>query len=633
MKYKLTNSSRLWALILTAAVLVVGCKDDDDSSGGIANEIALAGPAEVSVVEGDGTSTVEVTYSFAAAARNAGSVTVNVVTENLAYDVNYSTTPVESGGSIPITFVAGDESISFTIAIIDDEANLPDGSATFTLASIEGENANISEIASVFKLNIQDNEGESITFTSEETVQLCDVIPGTNSDVKEVTFETLNVVSDMTATASAGFQVSSTMDGEYAATATIAADATSVFVRASPDASATFGELTGTLQISVSDVSAEVAVRAVVSEIVGQLIWAENFDYPTDDTYPAYEDTYPDAYSQINWGTLPVSAIYRANGAYNGSDPTVTVQTGLERSGSLDTWYVGNRLVGIAMGNGPLTFSGYPDSGVGRTAKLGMDYSNQRSKPSTAGVDPCSFEGAWSSKNSLMVRRIAENGSEITSGNLYVSALITVNELFDENTPVLKNAVFMLTGDGSFVNENAMKLNIQKTSASTFNFGVSKSGDDGTVVYGTTEYNINTTYAVVLKLEINEDAVGADPNDVLSVYVFEDGSLVSFEDPSLTPEATITNSGEIDIHDVSTGIETFFFREVADVNGAGGASNIAVHDLEFSGIRIATTWSSLFKEAGAALYDNQSDDILQTKNYGQTNCDTGGPEKLGNTDK
>lgn len=619
---------------LISVATFISCGEDDGDTAGIANEIGLSGSAEVSVVEGDGTSTVTVSYAFAAATRAAGSITINAVATDLTYGTNYTTDPAESENVVTVSFAEGDESASFSISIVDDQVNLPDGSVIFTLASIDGENADISATGASFTLNIQDNEGESITLDSEEEVALGEVVPNTSSEVQEVTFTSLNVVSDITATASTGFEVASATDGTFATTAALGADATFVFVRAMPASDATFGRLEGTVTLAVADASAEINVSAIVSSEVGTLFWAENFDYPTDDTYPAYADTYPESYAaeggQANWGIVPVSARYRGAAKYNGTDASVEVIKGFERTGIFDTWYTAVRLRAVAMGDGPLSLTGYPGSGVGRTARLAQDYSNQSQKGN------CNNEGAFLSKNTWLARRFVDNDSEITSGNVYLSALVKVNEVFDESTPVLKNAIMMLTGDASFVNANAMKLNVRNDGAGGFNFGVSKSADDGSVVYGANSYAIGSTYAVIFKVEIKADNEGDDPNDVVSVYVFKEGDEIpSFEDESVTPEAQVddTNQDLADVHDVTSGLEIFFTREVADVFGAGGVDNVRVHDVEFSGLRIATTWSSLLQDASQALYDNQSEDQLQTKMYGQPDCTVGPPTKIGNKDQ
>lgn len=621
-------------LSFLAITLVISCKDNDTNGPAIANEISLLGDIEQTVVEGDLTGDITLSYEFAVAARASGSVTINTVADNLTYGVNYTTNPAESSNAITINFSEGEKNISLDITVIDDQLNLPDGSVVFTLGSIQGEESEVSSSAASFTLTIQDNEGESITLDSQDLIKLGEVIPGTSSDAKEATFTTINVVSDMTATASEGFVVSDALDGTYAGTATLTSTATSVFVKAMPSMSSALGESKGTVTLSVADVSQELTVNAIVASAIGRLFWVENFDYPSDETYPAYADDYPSSYgaeSSQQWGIVPVSARYRANAKYNGTDASVPVIKGLERADVFDTWYTTVRFRAVAMGDGPLTFEGYPGSGVGRTARLAQDYSNLGQR------GDCKNEGAFLSKNTVLLRRFVNNGDEITSGNVYFSAMLKVNELFDESTSTLKNAVMMLTGDASFVGANAMKLNIQNDGSGGYNIGVSKSGDDGSVVYGSNSYTVGETYAVIVKVEVKEDLEGDNPNDVLSVYVFKSGDVIpEFEDTSvLTAEAQVdeTNQDLTDIHDVTSGLELFFVREVADVFGAGGIDKVAVHDVEFSGIRIATSWSALLQDASGALYDSQSEDGLQTRMYGRSACETGPPEKINNQDK
>ena len=71
-------------------------------------------------------------------------------------------------------------------------------------------------------------------------------------------------------------------------------------------------------------------------------------------------------------------------------------------------------------------------------------------------------------------------------------------------------------------------------------------------------------------------------------------------------------------------MEIFFTREVADEWAGGGAANVKVQDVEFDGIRVATSWNALFR--GVPLVGNATEG-LQTIKYGNANC--GG---LGNTD-
>ncbi|MEM9895003.1 MAG: hypothetical protein AAF789_01425 [Bacteroidota bacterium] len=623
-------------LFLLGASMTVftSCGNDDNGNVTIANEITLSGDPSLTVVEGDETSSITVTYNFAAPSRSAGTVSITATSDDLTHGTNYTTEPAEENNVITVSFSEGDASLSFIINIIDDQLNLPDGSVTFAPTSFTGEAVDIPASGVSFTLTVQDNEGESITPESLEVVQLGEVIPGTNSTAQEIAFSTINIVGTISAMASTDFEVSDAVDGTFGTSASLDATATSVFVRASPEAAAALGAITGTLTLSAGDASVDIDLSAFTAESVGTLFWAEYFDYPIDETYPAYSNDYPKFGSESisSWGIVPVSSVFRAAAAYNGADGSLS-GTGLQRAGFLDTWYTANRQRSVAMGNGPLAVSGYPGSGTGRTALLALDYSNQSER------NDCRDDGAFLSKNTFIARRFVENGSEITSGEVYLSAMIRVNSLGDEATPTLKNAIMMLTGDASFVNKNAMKINIQDDGSGGFNFGVSKSSDDGSAVYGNTSYTIGTTYAVVLKVEIEEDFEGQDPNDVLSLYVFADGETIpDFEDTSvLAPEVQTDQAynQNIDVFDVDTdGLEIFYTREVGDVFNAGGLDNIDMHGVEFSGIRVATSWTSLF--LGSPLYDNVSADPQQTFMHGNLNCadvNQGPPNNLGNRDQ
>lgn len=597
-------------LLGISIMMVSSCNKDSDSGGTLSNEVSLTNSGDITVTEKD--TTITVSYEFVVPAREAGEATVNVSVEDLNYGTNYTTTPSESAGVITIPFNAEDAVFSFDIVVIDDDANLPNGKVRFELGAISGENANISTTAASFELTILDNEGESINPDEEGATSLGEVVPGTSSDAVEVTFTTLNVVSDITATASESFTVSATVDGAYEQTATLESTATSFFVKATPAATATLGSISGTVTLTSGEAETAFDVEAIVSPEVGVLFWVEDVDYPLDDDYPAIG---------FNGALMPTSAHLRMTANYNGSNAQFTGLNGLARTGVFDTWYNQIRVRGVGMGDNPLNFTGYPGSGIGRTIATGLDGSNQNQR------NDCEFEF----KNSAIARRFVDNGQEITSGNVYLSTMIKVNAVYpDAPGKTLKQAVLMLTGDATFVNVNAMKLNVDEDGNGGFKFGVSKSNDDGSVVYSEESYTLGATYVVVMKVEIKPDNEGADPNDVLSLYVFKEGDVIpNIETNAPSPVAVVNEDNQdiTDVHDVTSGLETVFIREVGDAFAAGGRANIDVQEVEFSGIRVATSWFSLFKDNSEALYDSESEDELQILRYGNANC--GG---LGNND-
>ncbi|MEQ8239698.1 MAG: hypothetical protein RIA69_10825 [Cyclobacteriaceae bacterium] len=620
---KKRNLYNLCLALLAFSILgISSCGEDEDTGDGadLPNEVSMTSASSLTVTEKD--TTITLTYEFIIATRESGSLEINATVEDLSYGVNYSTTPAETTGVISVPFTEGATTVSFQIAVNDDDQNLPNGKVTFTLAEVTGESSSITTSSASFALTILDNEGESIVPTSDETLALGESVPGAaQEEAVEVTFTSLNIVTDISATATDGFLIGATAEGDFASTQSLASDATSFFVKASPDATAALGLLSGSVTLTSGEATTAFPVETIVSSAIGQLFWVENFDYPVDDTYPSYGE------NGENWGIVPVSANYRFISVYNGADPTLEKIRGQDRVGVLDTWYTQNpRLTGIGMGDNPLSFTGYPGSGVGRTMRFAFDVSNYAQR------NDCKEEGAFLGKNSVILRRIADDGNEIKSGNVYVSTMIKVNEVFPEETPILKNAIFMLTGDATYVNSEAMKLNVRDDGAGGFNFGVSKSSDDGSVVYGATSYEIGTTYAIVFKVEINEDLEGEDPNDVVSVYVFEEGATIpNFENSSLVAEAVINKDNqEADVHDVVNGLELFYAREVADVFAAGGPDNINVQDVEISGIRVATSWNALFKSESDALWDSQSADELQELKNGRADCSGPGVKNANN---
>jgi hypothetical protein len=603
------------ALLCTSLVWLSSCEDksDEGGGGGLANEVSLSSTSELSFLETD--TTVTVTYDFTIPARSAGTATISAAVVELAHGVNYTTTPAESTGVFTIDFAAGAASFSFDIVVIDDDQDLAsNGNVTFTLTEVAGEDATIGS-ASV-KLTIIDNEGGSITLDSEDAVLLGEVVPGTETEAKEITFTSVNILADFEATTTDGFTVSATADGTFESTATISAAATSIFVKAAPSAVAALGGLDGTVTFGSGDAKVSVDLKAVVSGAIGVLFWVEDFDYPVDDTYPSYGENGGQSY-------VPCSAYLRHSAVYNGTNSEFTGLTGLTREGHLDTWYTQIRMRGIPMGDNPLTFANYPGSGVGRTVHIAKDGSQ-----TTQNNNNCDN---YESKNVAIGRRFVPDGQEITEGTVYMSTMIKVNEVFEEvEGGVLKNAIIMLTGDFGFVNNNAMKLNVAHDGGAGFLFGVSKSKDDGSVVYSEESFNIGETYAVVMKVEIKPDLEGENPNDVISLFVFKDGDEIpSFETAELTPvvELNETNQDLSDVSDVTTGLETIFMREVAD-DFAARPVGTKVQNVEMSGIRIATSWYSLFQDKAMAMYDSQSEDELQTSKYGNDRC--GG---LGNIDK
>lgn len=139
----------------------------------------------------------------------------------------------------------------------------------------------------------------------------------------------------------------------------------------------------------------------------------------------------------------------------------------------------------------------------------------------------------------------------VTSGSLYYSFLVKVTSAVDGYFAHLG------TAPSSFVGRV-----FAKPSATTgkINFGVA----NGTAVYGTTDYDLNTTYLIIVKYDVS--TTGA-----LSLWVKSSG-VPATEAAAGTPEATATGSG-------SASIAGFFLRQY------NAGVNIAVDE-----VKVYTTW-------------------------------------------
>jgi len=370
---KKRNLYNLCLALLSFSILgISSCGEDEETGGGVdlPNEVSMTNVSSLTVTEKD--TTITLTYEFIIATRASGTLEVNAVVEDLSYGVNYSTAPAEATGIISVPFAEGASTVTLQIMVNDDDQNLPNGKITFTLAEVTGESSSITTSSASFELTILDDEGESIVPTSDEALALGEAVPGqAQIEAVEITFTSLNIIAAIDAEATSGFVIGATADGEFTTTLALAMDATSFFVKASPDATAAFGALTGTVTLSSGEATAAFSFEAIVSNAIGELFWAEYFDFPVDETFPTYGD------AGFTGAIVPVSARYRLAGAYNGADGSVDKINGLERVGFLDTWLIQQRMTGIAMGDAPLSFTGYPGSGIGRTMKLALDGSNQ----------------------------------------------------------------------------------------------------------------------------------------------------------------------------------------------------------------------------------------------------------------
>ena len=167
--------------------------------------------------------------------------------------------------------------------------------------------------------------------------------------------------------------------------------------------------------------------------------------------------------------------------------------------------------------------------------------------------------------NSTGISFIAGSGEDVaksftaqTSGSIYASTLINLS------SAGTAGYVFGFTTTNT---STTYEVRLQvRTVSGNLNFGISRGS--GTITWDATNYSLNTTYFVAVKLTLN-----ASSNDD-SIDLFVSTSITNSE-PS-TPNATITGASDV------ASIAAVFVRQDA----AAGAGRI-------DGIRVATNWGTL----------------------------------------
>ena len=195
---------------------------------------------------------------------------------------------------------------------------------------------------------------------------------------------------------------------------------------------------------------------------------------------------------------------------------------------------------------------------------------------------PSTSDGAIVFVNSSSSEDVGMDFTSQTSGSIYYSALI--------NLSAVNTGYFT----GFTANKTSANYEIRiysKVTSGNLNFGLARGS--ATATYGTTNFTLNTTYLIVLKLTMNSGA----NNDRIDLFVLPTNSN---SEPT-TPEVSVLN-----ITDVST-IGAIFVRQ--DNSSAAGT---------IDGVRVATNWGSL---VGNASYDSNAN--ISAGNYNSINVMNG----------
>jgi hypothetical protein len=188
-------------------------------------------------------------------------------------------------------------------------------------------------------------------------------------------------------------------------------------------------------------------------------------------------------------------------------------------------WAIHSGTTQIEYDNTSLSISGYPSSGIGGSAII----------------------------NTLNSEDINRSFTPQTTGKVYASALVNFSAV-GTGTYFLH----FMEQDGSF--NYSSRISAKDDGSGKILFGI---GASSTITYGTTPFNLNTTYLLVTSYDI--------ATATSNLYVL---STIPTTEP-VTPEATSTN------------VAPFTIQRIAIRQGGGGLT------LKLDGLRVAKTWADL----------------------------------------
>lgn len=212
--------------------------------------------------------------------------------------------------------------------------------------------------------------------------------------------------------------------------------------------------------------------------------------------------------------------------------------------------------------NNNLTFSNYQSEAIGKMIKADCEGSH------TGNQD---LHKAFTAK---------------TSGTLYLSALVSIQKVLGDQ--------FFLCFDGATntsaiadgkSTSNYWRLFVsQGTTETKFKFGLGKNKTASTITT-TEEYDLNTTYLIILKYEFVEGAT----NDNFSLFI----NQIDATEP--TPTIT-TNTGTDATATINGNTKDFGIGGVAIMQN-GSETKPTTPSFTIDAIRVATTWDELFPSA------------------------------------
>ena len=237
----------------------------------------------------------------------------------------------------------------------------------------------------------------------------------------------------------------------------------------------------------------------------------------------------------------------------------------------------------------PLTSHGWTDIGTPPTPVIASVSGNNGWSTYPQGATLGAVPAATSSKASLVPsgQDIVRGGTRPASSALYAAAVINVSNAQNSGDYFL---AFYNTLSGTVAYRH--RVGIVKAATGTFStYSFSLTPDGGGIATSTAQFNANTNYLVVLKVENTPDTGNID---VTSLFVLPAGAntLVEPATPLLTATGTATTSGTL--------------NGVALRQGGANSATLTI-----DGIRLATGWGAA---VGRPVYTSAAGTIA-TGNY------------------
>lgn len=207
-----------------------------------------------------------------------------------------------------------------------------------------------------------------------------------------------------------------------------------------------------------------------------------------------------------------------------------------------------------------LTYTGYPLSGIGNSARL--------------------------SNNGIDASKPFDSGDSVNVGSIYVSFMVKID--------TAKTGDYFFTMNPPTSNTTFDPRVLVKDSSGTLSFGLSKGPNAATPSYGPGGFTYGTTLLVVVRYKFN---TGSTTDDELFLYVFSSG--VPSTEPT-TPYLGPFTSSTTDISSISKVI----LRQ---------GSSSSAPSLTIDGIRVTTSWSSLI--IGIKPISTVADKFALSQNY------------------